>query len=219
MAGSKLTALTDLTVPALTDEMYIVRPADGALGSRNVTVANLRAFLSLGVPRVISGGVNVTATGNVGAGLDPLHSFTLPADTLANDLDFIEAVFGGTFATNDNDKRLAIQFDGQTIFDSALQDFDGQADRDQWALKTTIIRVTDTFINAVTQILIGQFFADGAGTLVSTNGMIRGSVVNGVAVADLDTNAVVFRVAAESGAAATNDIVQRSSVVRLTLMS
>lgn len=158
---------------------------------------------------------NVTPVGNVLAGLDTLHSFTLDTpNRLTTDLDFVEGCYAGIFATNDNNKRLVIQFDGQTIFDSGLQDFDGAADRNGWILTTKIIRSSPTTINTFTQVLIGQMFADGAGAFVSTNGMMRGNISNGVVVSNMTNNPIVLAVLAEG--VATNDIIQNSSIVSVS---
>lgn len=159
---------------------------------------------------------NFTPTGNVGAGLDVLHSFTLDTpNRLLTNGDLVTGNFGGILATNDNNKRLVIQFGGATVFDSALQDFDGAADRNQWSLQTTIARVSATTVNAVTQVQIGQFFADGAGTFVSTNGMDRGSIVVALAVPDMTANPTVFQILAEG--VANDDIVQHTSIIELVL--
>lgn len=159
---------------------------------------------------------NTTPIGNVGAGLDPLHSFTIDTpNRLLVDGDDIEAVFGGLLAANDNNKRFVIQIDGQTIFDCGLLDFDGAVGRDMWSFQVNIVRVTATTINAVVSCIIGQAFADGAGTFSSTNILTRSFVSNGVVVSNLSNNAVVLRLLAE--AVADNDVVQHTSVVSVAL--
>lgn len=207
-------AINDITV---TNAAIGNAPAITATGDD--TNINLR-LAGKGTGRLVLPGypfaldVNTTATGNVGAGLDALHSTTLAADTLAANNDFIEAEFSGTFANNDNNKRVVIQLDGQTLFDSGSQDFDGAADRDGWVLRVTIVRTSATTVNASTAVAIGQFFADGAGTFVSTNGMARGNVAHGVTVSNLDSNSVVLRVLGE--ATSNDDVVARTSTVKLT---
>src|SRR5262245_7676029 len=44
---------------------------------------------------------NMTAVGNLGAGLDSLHSFTLPLASLKTDGDYLRAWLSGEFATNE----------------------------------------------------------------------------------------------------------------------
>lgn len=164
------------------------------------------------VPRAIFR--NFTPTGNVGAGLDTLHSFTLDTpNRLLTDGDYVKGRFAGLFATNDNNKRPVIQFDGQTIFDSGLLDLDGAVGRDHWAMDTMIARVSSTTVNAITFVEFGQLFADGAGTFSSTNGLSRSFVVNAVVVTNMTNNPIVLRVAGEG--VADNDIVQHTSIVEI----
>lgn len=159
---------------------------------------------------------NVTPVGNVGAGLDVLHSFTLDTpNRLVTDLDDIQAVYGGIIAANDNNKRFVIQFDGQILFDCGLLDFDGAGGRDMWSLHVSIVRVTATTINAVVHCIIGQIFADGAGVISSTNVLARSFVTNGVVVSNMTNNPIVLSVLAEG--VADNDVIQNTSVISVAL--
>lgn len=182
--------------------------------------ANINLRLSgKGTGRVIIPGypytleVNTTATGNVGTGLDQLHALTLAADTLANNGDYIEATYSGTFANNDNDKRLVIQLDGQTVIDPGALDIDGDAARNGWILKTTLVRLSATTVYALTEVTLGQIFVGGDGTLSFSNGLARAYVAGVLTVSNLDSNSVVLRVLGE--ATSNNDIVQNISLVKL----
>lgn len=156
---------------------------------------------------------NTTPTGNVGVGVDVIYTLSILADTFADNNDYIDVNLGGTFATNDNDKRLLLTIDGQTIFDTGLLDFDGGAARNNWAISGRVIRVTATTMVSSLQITIGQFFADGAGTLSVTNGLVRAYNATPT-VANLDSNAVSLVLSAE--ATANNDVVRNAATVTIT---
>jgi hypothetical protein len=153
---------------------------------------------------------NTTATGNVGVGLDVLHSFSLAANSLATNLDSLRIIYSGTFAVNDNDKRIQIEIDGQALFNSGLFDLDGG----EWKITVDIIRVSATSVRASLGVLVGQATVVGGATAVGAG---NGAVLTGrnitVTVANLTSNAVVVRVLAE--AAADNDVVQNFSLIDL----
>src|SRR5262245_28344898 len=90
----------------------IIRNIGDAGGPRSDWVAdeinNLIAWAK-DAPRVIHR--NTATTGTVGTGLDNLHSFSLPAGSLASDGDFVEFIYGGILATNDNQKRIVLKLD------------------------------------------------------------------------------------------------------------
>lgn len=62
--------------------------------------------------------VDTTQTGNVGAGEDTLQTYSVPANTLASNGDYIAFRLAGTFATTANNKRLRVKYGGTTIYDS-----------------------------------------------------------------------------------------------------
>jgi hypothetical protein len=97
--SDKLPALNNLAVPALTDLMYIVTPGIDPLGSFNITVADLQAFLNAVSPSVLE--VNTTPVGNAGAGTDPLMSFSVPANTLDQNNQSIYAFMEGRASAQD----------------------------------------------------------------------------------------------------------------------
>lgn len=59
--------------------------------------------------------VETTQVGNVTTGEDVLYTYTLPADTLNTNGEFIRGRLSGIFALNDNDKTLKLKFGGTTI--------------------------------------------------------------------------------------------------------
>ena len=207
--SDKLPALNNLAIPALTDLMYIVTPGIDPLGSFNISFAQLRAAILAGVPDTIE--VNTTPTGNVGGGLDPLHSFSLLAGSLANDDDYLEVEYAGSFATNDNDKRIVVSFGGQTITTIGTGLFD--IDAGNWRYEITYTRLTSTTVLASLNLAWGFLLRDGGGT-AGGNGLTAAAVAE-LTVPDLDANATTMLVQAEG--TANDDIIQRLSKIKLVL--
>lgn len=74
-----------------------------------------------GTARAKAGGTissNVTATGNVGAGEDTLHTYTIPASTLSANGKFLRIKQAVSFAANGNAKQYRIKYGATTIYDS-----------------------------------------------------------------------------------------------------
>jgi hypothetical protein len=207
--SSKLPALANTPTPLATDLMYLVRVALGAAGSLNATLADLRAFLLAGVPQRIE--TNITPAQNTGAGLDPLHTFTLLAGTLSAAEDSLDVLYCGTFATNDNDKRIVITLDGQTVTTIGTGAFD--QDSGSWSYRITYTRLTATSVLAKIDFNWGFMTRDGAGAMVG-NG-ITATATATITVADLDANSVILLVSAEGVANA--DIIQLLSEINLTV--
>jgi len=156
---------------------------------------------------------NLAATGTVTTGLDNLHSFSLPANSLQADGDYLRVRYGGTFATNDSDKRIQINFDGQVVNNSTLFDIDSGS----WLYDIIYARVSSTSVRASVVFMWGNINRDGGGT-VGGNGAFSGSLVT-VTVANLNNNAVTLLVQGESNASVgtgTDDVVQNLSIIELT---
>lgn len=129
--------------------------------------------------------VNTTAVGNVGAGEDNLIVYTVPANTLLTNADFLDFEFFGTFAANANSKRIKAYFGATVIFDSGAQNQNGGS----WKITGKIIRTggstqkvlvefsssSNLFVNTTT-------YTATALTLSGTNDL----KVTGEAVADND---------------------------------
>lgn len=159
-----------------------------------------------GIPKNIE--TNVTGVGNVGTGLDSLHSFTLPADSLAKDKDYLRVRYAGTFATNDNDKRIVISFGGQTVHDPGLFD----QDTGSWTYDIVYVRRNST---TVIFSLLAVWFAAviNDGVPAALDSIILG-LCGTLTVSNLNTNAITMLVQAEG--TANNDVVQEISVIDLT---
>lgn len=154
--------------------------------------------------------VDVTAAGNIGAGADTLHTYTLDTNILAFNGDMLKIEYIGGFATNDNNKRLEIQFDAQSIFNTGSFDFDGAGANGQWTMSLNIVRVTPTSIRSSIRALLGQVVADGAAAVTGSNAVHTGRNVL-TTVSNLNTTAVVINVIGE--ATANDDVTQNLSVI------
>jgi len=154
--------------------------------------------------------VNTTAVGNVGTGLDNLQSYSLPAASLAATNDYLKVTYAGTLGANDDNKRIVITFDGQTVEDTGLIDLDGQG----WKATVEYTRLSATSVLATAGIWIGYLQFDSAGVSAGSGGRYISRITT-LTVANLTTNAVTLLVAAESAAATNNNIVQSASFVEL----
>lgn len=217
-AGVAVRATTDtwaLRTLTGTANRIVVANGNGAsdnptfdIGSDVVTLTGTQTLTNKtvrGYPRSIE--VSTTTVGNVGTGLDNLHSFSLLAGSLANNGDYLRIRYGGAFATNDNDKRIRISFDGQTAHDPGLFDQDSGT----WVYDIVYTRVSATTVRASALILWNFINRDGAGT-VAGNGLFSAPAVL-LTVADLNVNPVTLLVQAEG--TSNDDITQNLSIVEL----
>ena len=159
--------------------------------------------------------IDNSVVGNVGGGLDPLHSFTVPANTLAATNDEISFEGGGPIANNANTKRVAFSFDGQITVDSGLRTVTSAGASIGWKIFGTVIRLTATTVRINATICLGFAGVDSANT---PNGFGAGGVMQtktfDLTVANLTTNPVIMLFQAE--ATANNDVQQNLSKEYLT---
>lgn len=158
--------------------------------------------------------VNTTATGNVGTGLDSLHTYTLAANSLASNGDFIDVSYGGTFINNSaSTKRVVINFGGQVVSSPGLTDITNT----NWYYTIRYIRITATTVRAIGLIRWGgAASSEAATTVVGPQGSIIDIINTTVTVADLAANTMVLLVQGETSAAADNEVVQNASIIQLT---
>jgi hypothetical protein len=153
---------------------------------------------------------DITTIGNVGAGLDSLHSFSLPANSLAFDGDAVWFRYVGNLATNDNDKRLRVSIDNQTLEDTGLIDID----TGWWLVEGTYTRTSPTTVFAEAHIVFG-FLSQLNGAAAQAGSSQRHIARNApLTVAHLNTNPVILLVQAE--ATANNDVTQNLSNIQLS---
>ncbi len=152
---------------------------------------------------------DISVVGNVTTGLDSLHTFTLPANSLATNGDWVRFRYAGNLATNDNNKRLRISIDNQTLEDTGLIDID----QGWWKVDGTYTRLTATTVFAEASISFGFLNQlDGAAAQSGSSQRLI-SRNSGLTVANLGSNGVVLLVQAE--ATSTNDVTQGLSIIEL----
>lgn len=162
----------------------------------NAAAANLTAGTGAGIAKV--GGTLKVNTSQVGNGADltedDLMSFTVPANTLSSNGDYLEVDCWGEFANNGNTKTL------QTYFGGTLFAQDGPAVRTAapWHLKTVIVRTSSTDV------------------LVESEYTYSGSVVyvNNQSISATLANALIFKCTGTSGSSGANDVVQKLQTVK-----
>lgn len=151
---------------------------------------------------------DITIVGNVGAGTDTLHTFTLPANTLASDGDWIRFVYAGTFATNDNDKRIQILFDGQVFEDFGAFDFDAGV----WVVAGDYTRVSPTTVQASSISMYGEPLVIDEAVIAGTPDIIFLPRNQLLTVSNLGTTSVAMTVTGT--ATADNDIRQNKTLLQ-----
>lgn len=155
---------------------------------------------------------DTSTASNVGAGLDVLHTFSLPAASLAVDGDELDVFYAGTFASNDTDKRVNGFFGGTAYTAPAVLDVDAGA----WRLQARIIRLSSTSVRVLSQLAYAIAHIDsanavntfGAGFFLST----RNDDITGLS--NLNSNATTMEVKGEG--AANDDVTQNYSSIYLT---
>lgn len=95
--------------------------------------------------------VNSTAVGNVGTGEDDLITYSVPANTLRTDGQYLRFEMAGTFAATGNDKRVRIKFGSTTLLDT---DAIATSDLGGWIARGTILRT-----GAATQLCMTEFYS------------------------------------------------------------
>lgn len=154
---------------------------------------------------------NTATIGNVGTGLDSLHSFSLPANSLATNGDYLDIWYGGLLAANDNDKRIVASIDAQNYEDpGAVLDQDGGA----WTLDVRIIRLSATSVRVSSMLNVAQTYII-SGPTIQNETSYRVARNADKTVANLNSNAVTLLVQGETAVASNNDVVQNLSIIKL----
>lgn len=141
------------------------------------------------------------------AGLQTLHSYTLPARSLRNNNDYLIIETSGRYSGTANLKANALSFQGIFFVNTGLRALNSAS----WRCRAELYRITPTQLRYSATIWMGHFGVTSA-TVADSNGGLGGFNFNFVsnptdlAVADLDVNNSVITVAASSGAAAAGDV-------------
>ena len=154
---------------------------------------------------------DTSTVGNVGAGLDVLHTFSLPAGSLATDGDYLTFWYAGSFASNDTDKRVNGFFGGTVYENTGTQDIDGG----NWVLHGRIIRLSSTSVRVSHQMQYFAYSSDSAGTATAfgTGFFIVTRVGDITGLSNLNSNAMTMEVKGEG--AANDDVQQKLSIIEL----
>lgn len=170
-----------------------------------------------GVPKIILNEVadpKLTNGGNVGAGLDVIHTYSLPLSSLKLNGDILELYYEFNFAANNNDKRIDGTFGGNNYFAMALVDVDGGGG----IFKVHIERLTSTSVRIGCFTLFNFFHADSAAppaiTSFNTGAYFDTRAVLASGLADLNANNTTIQLRAEG--TANDDITVCKAVFSLT---
>lgn len=192
--------------------LQLVRRLGDAGGPRGDQVAaeldNLILWASSAVRCIHT---DTSTVGNVGAGLDTLHTFSLPAGTLATNDDYLTIRYAGKFAANDTDKRVNASFGGTTYEGISALDIDDGT----WKIEARIIRLSSTSVRVSSHMSWFALHVSSTNTVTAFSGgflsVTRNTDITGLA--DLSSNAMTMAVQGEG--AANNDVTQNLSIIEL----
>lgn len=167
-----------------------------------------RLFLP-GYPFTIE--INTTLVNAAGGGIQNLHSYTVPANTLQANGDYLEVWHSGTFAADADSKGLGMNIAGTNTINTGTIDIGNAAG---WSMHTRVIRLTSTSIRTLTTITAGFASVTEANT---ANGGTVGGVIysesDDLAVSDLASN--TFNIIAQSVSTNANDVTQNLSIIQV----
>jgi hypothetical protein len=156
--------------------------------------------------------VNITLTGVSSSSLTALYSYSVPANTLVANGDYLEGTLNGVLAANDNDKRFVMSVGGNTVLDSSTVDLDGASG---WRIDYNITRITSTTVlfNGLLTANIGAISSTGAASTQSTNGWYSFTKTFLATVSDLNANTLSVQMSAQGST--NNDIDRRVGIIRV----
>lgn len=115
---------------------------------------------------------DTTQTGNVGTGEDNLIGYTMPANTLGTNGDYIEIDAFGTMAANANNKQLKLYFGSTVIYDStslAVDDAD-------FSINCKIIRTAESSQKCIINIMSNNATLPTTSIYTTTTESTSGSI-------------------------------------------
>ena len=155
-----------------------------------------------GVPKNVFRETN--SVGNIGTGLDTLRSFTFPPKSFKIDQqDYFKFLIGGGFGSNDDDKRIQLEFGGNVIANTTLLDLDSNG----YFWTGCIFRLSVTQVNIIISALSGNTRIDSLGAISSSGSEMKMHSHNILTVNNMDTNNNDFVLKAESATATDNNII------------
>lgn len=159
-------------------------------------------------PRVIHRSFPSPPTGNVGAGPDTIHTFSLPAGSLATNGDYLKVRYAGLFAGDADQKTIVVSFDAQTV--SNL--FENQI-ATHWVYDITYGRVSATTVRFASHIGWGRLRVPNAGVL--TDEGLFAAEQGLINVANLNSNAVTMLVQGGDAGSETDDVQLSQAIIEL----
>lgn len=161
-----------------------------------------------GVPKNI---VAAVGAGNVGTGLDTLFSFTFPATSLKQDFANFRATFAGVVGSNDDNKRLTVDFGGTQLMDTGLVDIDA------WGFLLTVfgMRFDATHIGLQTTLNWGNINIDSAGGIASNGIKLFSTNAHSLVVNNMDTASNDLIIKGESATATNNNVFNSFALIDL----
>lgn len=139
--------------------------------------------------------IDTTAAGNITIGEDDLITYTLEANSLSTNDDYVEIKAWGSFAANANNKRVKFYLGSTALFDSAAQ----AANNASWSINALIVRT-----GAATEKSVVNFSTSSA--------LFTATTTTNAAVAEDTTANLIIKCTGE--ATNTDDIVQDGMIVK-----
>ncbi len=154
------------------------------------------------LPTKLSGilNINTTPVGNIGAGTDDLISYSLSANMLKNDGDYLEVEGWGIFAANSNNKTVTVNFGSQIIYTT-----DANAANDgTWSFKAKIVRLTSS-----TQEIVVEFLSNNTTLQDDPNYPV-------IRTAGTQNLTTILNIKCTGTGTSTNDIIQKMQIIKLS---
>lgn len=221
--GNELATLT--ATGSAVNEISIANAATGITGptigvSGATTDVNLN-INAKGTGRVVIKGypftlqIDTSTVNSTGAGPDTLHTYSLPANSLAANGDYVEVEYGFIFAADDDNKGIGATFGGTEYARRGLAstDLDGLVGG---VIRATIVRLSTTSVVVSSVMIANVMFADSANAFTGTGangGIMFGSCVEITGLADLTANATTMT--GQGLGVNAGDVSQRLSVIKL----
>jgi hypothetical protein len=158
--------------------------------------------------------VDTSTVNSSGVGPDTLHTFTLPANSLASNGDYIDVWYAGAFSISNRDKAVQAEFGGTAYENSGVLDVDSSTG---WVLASRIIRTSPTTVRTSHAIIYNALGVSPAAVATSFN--LGGYVISrnsSFTVPNLVTNPTNMRVRSVVAAgAAAADVFQNQSMIEV----
>ena len=221
--GNELATLT--ATGSAVNEISLANAATGSGPTIGVSGGDTNTNLNInakGTGRVVIKGyayalqVDTSTVNSTGAGPDTLHTFSLPAGSLANNGDFVEVEYGFIFTANDNNKAIRATFGGTEYINRGLgsTDIDGTIGA---TMRATIVRLSSTSVHVSATLIENLMLGDSANVFTGTSGnggLVAASNVVISGLSDLGSNATTMN--GQSLGVGAGDVSQRLSVIKLT---